>query len=96
MYSPRFSELAVVSVRRLAWALNTDMGEAVDVMAQFLSQNFDSKKICALCQDNSKCHCCGFGSCGKLPENTNKLLINKHPPLVRGNKPLRRNQNENN
>jgi hypothetical protein len=35
-YSPNFSELAAVTVRRLAWAMDADMGQAVDVLVKAL------------------------------------------------------------
>ena len=74
MYAPDFSELAAVSVRRLAWAMGTTMGKAVDVMAQSLSGFINLEKVCARCGDKSKCSSCGFKSGGKLPEKAAALL----------------------
>jgi hypothetical protein len=36
MYAPNFSELAAVTVRRLAWAMGANMGQAVDVLVKAL------------------------------------------------------------
>ena len=59
-YSPQFSALAAVSVRRYAWALGVPMTEAVDHLVQLLPSLVDSKKICLACKDKSKCSVCGF------------------------------------
>jgi len=59
-YSPQFSALASVSVRRYAWALGVPMTEAVDHLVQLLPSLVDPKKICLACRDKSKCSACGF------------------------------------
>ena len=74
MYSPKFTELAAVSVRRLAWAMGTDMVKTMDIMAQLLSKFFDSKKVCALCQDKSKCSSCAFHESCETPKKALALL----------------------
>jgi len=63
MYSPDFSELAAVSVRRLAWAMETTMGKAVDAIVSLLPGNIDPAKVCIACKDTSKCKACIFKSC---------------------------------
>jgi len=73
-YSPQFSEMAAVTVRRIAWALGGNMVQAISIIALVLSMLFDPKKICVKCKDNSKCHCCSFGICGNIPENVKELL----------------------
>ena len=59
-YSPQFSELAAVSVRRLAWALGKPMPKAVDHLVRLLPQAMDPAQVCLSCRDNSKCHACIF------------------------------------
>jgi hypothetical protein len=48
MYSPNFSELAAVSVRRLAWAMGASMGQAVDVLVKALPAFINSKSVRSL------------------------------------------------
>jgi hypothetical protein len=38
MYGPNLTEFGVISVRRLAWAIGTNMAEAIDFMAHYLPQ----------------------------------------------------------
>jgi hypothetical protein len=60
MYGPNLSEFGSVSVRRLAWAIGTSMGEAVDFMALYLPQKMDMAFVCDRCKDKSKCGTCSF------------------------------------
>jgi hypothetical protein len=66
MYSPNFSELAAVSVRRLAWAMKANMGQAVDAMVLLLPTHINQEKICSACRDKSKCTACIFKA-GAIP-----------------------------
>jgi len=59
-YSPQFSEMACVTVRRLAWALNLSMPKTVDIIISELSSTFSSSVVCPQCKDKSKCVVCGF------------------------------------
>jgi len=59
-YSPQFSEMACVSVRRLAWALNVSMPKAVDIIVKELSSAFSSSVVCPQCKDKTKCEVCSF------------------------------------
>ena len=59
-YSPQFSELAAVSVRRFAWAINKPMTETVEVMVKLMSSIIDPSKVCLSCQDSGKCQECIF------------------------------------
>jgi hypothetical protein len=58
--TPQFSEMAVVSVRRLAWALNTKMPAAVDFLVQSMPALFQPAAVCRHCQDKTKCTLCVF------------------------------------
>jgi hypothetical protein len=59
-YTPQFSETAVVSVRRLAWALQISMPKAVDLMVGLMPTLLDPSKVCPVCKDSSKCSLCTF------------------------------------
>jgi hypothetical protein len=74
MYSPNFSEIAAVSVRRLAWAMGANMGQAVDVMVKSLPAFINAEKVCTSCRDKSKCSACTFRNCGEMPQNATALL----------------------
>ena len=74
MYSPNFSKLAAVSVRRLAWAMGSNMAQAVDVMVQALPGFIQTEKVCAACKDKSKCMACAFQNTGEFPEKALALL----------------------
>ncbi|MDR2177553.1 MAG: hypothetical protein LBP20_05865 [Treponema sp.] len=60
MYTPSFSDLATVSVRRLAWAFNKSMPKTVDLMVGLMPSLMDPSKVCLACQDQSKCRACIF------------------------------------
>jgi hypothetical protein len=59
-YTPQFSELAVVSVRRLAWSLGVSMPKAVDQAVSLLPSLFAPGVVCPSCKDNTKCKSCAF------------------------------------
>jgi hypothetical protein len=68
------SQLAVVAVRRLAWAMGTDMGKAADAIVMLLSGLINSEKICTACRDKSKCVSCAFKSSAAPPPKMAALL----------------------
>jgi hypothetical protein len=59
-YTPQFSPLATVTVRRLAWALQLSMPKALDRVVNALPTVFSPLEICPLCKDNTKCRLCAF------------------------------------
>ena len=59
-YSPQFSALAVISVRRFAWAMGIPMPAAVDTMVKLMPSIVDPSKICLSCKDSSRCQDCTF------------------------------------
>jgi hypothetical protein len=61
-YRPQFSQLAAVSVRRLAWALEMPMPKAVDHMVRLLPSIVDPSKVCLSCKDPSRCASCAFSA----------------------------------
>jgi hypothetical protein len=60
-YSPQFSEVSAVSIRRLAWALHVSMPKAVDQVVGLLPSIFSPGVVCLSCKDNTKCQSCAFG-----------------------------------
>ena len=60
MYSPQFSDMACVSVRRFSWAMKKSMPFAVDLMVKLLPTIINPSKVCGLCQDKTKCEICIF------------------------------------
>ena len=59
-YTPQFSPLATVTVRRLAWALQVSMPKAVDRIANALPSIFPPTAVCPSCKDPAKCELCAF------------------------------------
>jgi hypothetical protein len=59
-YTPRFSALAAVSVRRLAWSVGKPMPATVDLMVKLVSSFVEPKKVCLSCKDNTRCVDCSF------------------------------------
>jgi hypothetical protein len=60
-YSPPFSELSAVSVRRLAWFLHVPMSKAIDQVVNLLPSLFSPDVVCPACKDNTKGKACAFG-----------------------------------
>ena len=77
MYSPNFSELAAVTVRRLAWAMGANMGQAVDVLVKALPAYIKTEKVCELCRDKTKCDVCAIKNCGEMPQKAKALLYSE-------------------
>jgi hypothetical protein len=74
-YSPQFSELASVSVRRFAWAVGLPMTAAVELMTKLLPSLVQSSKVCQACKDNSKCHGCTFSNIFTPHEQNAALFV---------------------
>jgi hypothetical protein len=61
-YTPQFSEMASVTVRRLAWALGTHMTKAIELFIREIATFFPASEVCPKCKDKSKCNVCGFSN----------------------------------
>ena len=61
-YTPQFTSMASISVRRLASAMGVNMPKAIDISVQLLPSIVDQKKVCKLCRDKSKCEYCTFSA----------------------------------
>jgi recombinational DNA repair protein RecR len=59
-YSPQFSEVSAVSIRRLAWSLGISMPKAVDQVVNALPSIFSPGTVCLSCKDQTKCKSCAF------------------------------------
>jgi len=74
-YTPQFSTMAVVFVRRLARFLGVSMPKAVDVIVSKLPSIFSPSTVCLQCKDNTKCSLCVFyqpSLASKIAENATK------------------------
>jgi len=72
MYTPQFSDMASISIRRLAWALKSNMPAAVNRVIELLPTLFDPAQICQSCKDSSKCQFCTF--CKQVTEQDKAVL----------------------
>jgi hypothetical protein len=79
MYSPNFSELSAVAVRRLAWAMKSNMGQAVDAIVSCLPQIINAEMVCAACKDTTKCTACTFKITVITPQKLSPLLKQNNP-----------------
>jgi hypothetical protein len=61
-YTPQFSEMAAVSVRRIAWAQKTNMIAIVDHIVSKLPGIFDPAAVCSACRDRTRCGPCVFNN----------------------------------
>ncbi len=61
-YTPQFSEVASVSVRRLAWSLKMPMTSTIDYVVKNLPFYMDTVQVCLSCKDKSRCKVCAFSS----------------------------------
>jgi len=74
MYGPNLSELSAVAIRRLAWALCSNMGKAVDALVMLAPSHIDPQIICNACKDTSKCLACIFKGGATPPLNLVDLI----------------------
>jgi hypothetical protein len=68
LYTPQFTEMATVSIRRLAWALGKKMTTTVDHMVHLMLTVYEPAAVCSHCQDKSKCEACIFSLPGSTRE----------------------------
>ncbi|MDR1315338.1 MAG: hypothetical protein LBK13_00575 [Spirochaetales bacterium] len=62
MYTPQMSDASVISLRRLAWALGTPMGAALNRVIRLMPAMVDATLVCHRCRDRSKCPACVFSA----------------------------------
>jgi len=61
-YTPELSMGASCTLRRIAWALDVPMTQAMERVFETLPKILDKKKVCEGCRDKSKCNECVFHS----------------------------------
>ena len=59
-YTPELSYQSSCTLRRIAWALNIPMTEAIERVFEHLPRILDKRKICEGCRDNARCDGCAF------------------------------------
>ncbi len=59
-YTPQLSYRSSCTLRRIAWALNIPMTEAIERVFDHLSIILDKEKVCQGCQDKTRCKDCNF------------------------------------
>ena len=59
-YTPELSMEASCTLRRIAWALNLPMTQAIERVFETLPKILDKKKVCEGCRDKTKCNECVF------------------------------------
>lgn len=60
-YTPELSFKSSCTLRRIAWALEVPMTEAMEMVFEQMPRILDKHKICAGCRDKTKCNECLFG-----------------------------------
>ena len=59
-YTPELSSKSSSTLRRIAWALNVPMTQAIERVFEHISLILDREKVCEACRDKSKCRECLF------------------------------------
>jgi hypothetical protein len=59
-YTPELSYEASCTLRRIAWALEMPMTQAMEIVFEAIPKMLDRKKVCDGCRDKTKCHECAF------------------------------------
>jgi len=54
-YTPELSSKSSSTLRRLAWALDVPMTQAIERVFEHLPLILDRGKVCEACRDKSKC-----------------------------------------
>ena len=61
-YSPKFSNRASISIRRLSWYMKMPMTRVINSIIQLLPYMFDKPKVCKSCKDKTLCLYCAFST----------------------------------
>ena len=61
-YTPELSLESSRTLRRIAWALNAPMTQAIERVFEYMPRILDQKKVCSACKDKSKCCECLFST----------------------------------
>ena len=71
-YTPELSDQLSCTLRRIAWALDLPMTKTLEGIFEYLITIIDSKRICEMCRDKSRCENCGFN---KESKDSNILYL---------------------
>jgi len=61
-YTPELSQRSSCTLRRIAWALQIPMTEAIDMVFDYIPVVLDKNKVCDGCRDKSRCNDCDFNN----------------------------------
>ena len=61
-YTPELSLESSRTLRRIAWALNAPMTQAIERVFEHMPRILDRDKVCDACRDRSKCCECLFST----------------------------------
>jgi hypothetical protein len=64
-YTPELSVKHSCTLRRIAWAMDMPMTQAIEEVFDYLGTHLDFGKVCDKCRDNSKCADCVFNHNGR-------------------------------
>ena len=59
-YTPELSQQESATLRRIAWALDVPMTEAMTRVFEEIVSKVDRRKVCASCKDRTACAVCAF------------------------------------
>ena len=59
-YTPELSDRSSCTLRRIAWALNVPMTEAIERVFEHIPAILDKDKVCQGCRDKTRCRECSF------------------------------------
>jgi hypothetical protein len=59
-YTPELSQRDSATLRRIAWALDVPMTEAMTRVFEEVTARIDGRKVCEACRDRSACAACAF------------------------------------
>ena len=59
-YTPELSFEHSCTLRRIAWALDTPMTQAMAHLIEYLTTRIEAKRVCEKCRDRTKCKDCVY------------------------------------
>jgi hypothetical protein len=59
-YTPELSQRHSGTLRRIAWALERPMTQAIENVFEHVGGILDAEKVCGACRDKSFCNDCAF------------------------------------
>ena len=64
-YTTRLSTTSSTTLRRIAWALDIPMPDAVEKVFEYMPRVLDKRKVCGSCLDRTMCDECPFSQTTK-------------------------------